>query len=274
MDRPLCRAASERLSAYLEDPAHHRAEADAAIAHMRECPYCKSRLEQLAQALITDEEDQLTCQECLDLLPGYLQAESAGQAGEANWRPVAFHIETCPHCSEAFAALSDLAALAFGEQGQEPPAYPVPDLSFLRPKPPEPPWWHLDELGRLIIELSAEVVRAFQPPLYQPAVATIRRKSSQPRKTLCQLSLEEIEGMEVSITAEEMEKDAALCTIVVEVNIPSRGGWPHLADTEVTIRRGEMHLDTQLTDAFGKVVFKGIATGDLARLTFEIQPGD
>jgi glutaredoxin len=274
MDRPACRAAIERLSAYLEDPAHRRAEADAAIAHMRECPYCKGRLEQLTQALVTDEEDQLTCQECLDLLPGYLQAEPAGQAGEANWRPVTLHIETCPHCSEAYAALSDLAALAFGEQGEEPPDYPVPDLSFLRPKPPEP-YWHLDELGRLIIELSAEVVRAFQPPVYRPAFATTRHKSSQSQRTLCQLSLKEaIKGMEVSIAAEETKKNAALCTIVVEVNIPSRGGWPHLADTEVTIRRGETHLDTQLTDAFGKAVFKEIATGDLARLTFEIKPGD
>jgi glutaredoxin len=276
MDRPACRVASEQLSAYLEDPAHRRAEADAAIAHMRECPYCKGGLEQLTQALVIDEEDRLTCQECLNLLPGYFQAEPAGQAGEAAWRSVAFHIKTCPHCSEAYATLSDLSALAFGERGKEPPAYPAPDLSFLRPKLPEIPW-HLDELGRLIIELSAEVVRAFQPPFYQPAFATTGLKSGQSRGTLCQLSLKEAikdKDMEVSITAEEMKKNTTLCAIIVEVNIPSRGGWPHLAGTEVIIRRGEMQLSTQLTDAFGKAIFKDIATGDLARLTFEIKPGD
>lgn len=276
-----CRLAIEQLLAYLEDPDLHRAEADTAMGHIRECPHCEGRIGHLVRALNADEEDRLTCQECEDRLPDYLQAETEGHADEARWRPVAFHLKTCPHCSTTYAALADLAALAYGEGGVEPPHYPVPELPFLptkKAKPPQPAKvpWHLDELGRLIIELSTELVHAFQPPpAFQPAYATARLKSDRPQRTLCQLSLNEaVEDLEITITAEEIRGDTTRCTVMVEVDIPSRGGWPHLADTEVTIKRGKEELDRQLTDAFGKAVFKGIATDDLARLVFEIKPGE
>ena len=60
--------------------------------------------------------------------------------------------------------------------------------------------------------------------------------------------------------------------VIVEVSIPSRGGWPNLADTNVTLKRDDLELETQLTDAFGKAVFEGICTDDLAHLVFEIKP--
>lgn len=271
-----CRAALEHLLAYVEDPHSHRAEVDMAFSHIRECPHCESRIGYLVQALTTDEKDRLTCPECQDLLPDYLQAEAEGQAHAPRWRQVAFHLKTCPHCSEEYATLSDLIELAYGEQGVEPPHYPVPDLSFLRPvRLPQPVGipWRLDELvGRLIIEFSAELLRALQPPAYQPAYATIRRKSEKSR-TLCQLVLKEaVKDLEVTITAEETRDDPSHCTVIVQVHIPSRGGWPNLADTEVVLKRDERELETQLTDAFGEAVFEGIATDDLAHLVFEITP--
>jgi tetratricopeptide (TPR) repeat protein len=170
-----CHAAIEQLLDYWENPDQHRAEADAAISHIKKCPHCESRMGHLIRALTTDEEDSLTCQECQDLLADYLQAEAEGWAHEERWRPVAFHLETCPHCSAAYASLSDLIALAYGERGEEPPRYPVPELSFLRQdRPPQPVSIprRLDELGRLIIEFFAEFVRALQPPAYQRAYAT------------------------------------------------------------------------------------------------------
>jgi hypothetical protein len=269
-----CRVAVEQLLAYLEDPKLYRANVDTAIRHMRECPHCESRIGHLARALNLDEVDQLTCQECQDLLPDYLQAETTGRVGEPRGRLVALHLETCPNCPEVYDTLSGLAALAFGEQGEEPPPYPAPDLSFLRPASPGIPW-HLNDLGHLIIEFSADLVRAFRPLTYQPAYATIRHKSDQSRKILCQLSLKgAVEDLEVTIIAEETREDAAYCMVMVEADIPSRGGWPHLADTEVTLKRGDKEPETQLTDAFGKAVFEGIATDDLDHLVFEISPGE
>ena len=272
-----CRVAVERLLAYLENPDLHRAEADAALSHIGKCPHCENRMRHLIRALTTDEEDSLTCQECQDLLPDYLQAKREGQAHERRWRPVAFHLETCPHCSAAVATLSDLIELAYGERGEEPPQYPVPVLSFLpqrdRPVRPGTVRWRLDELGHLIIEFSTELVRVFQAPAYRPAYAMAGVKSGKASRTLCQLSLREaIEDLEVTITAEETRGDPVRCTVIVEVNIPSRGGWPNLADTEVALKRDERELETQLTDAFGKAVFEGIATDDLPHLVFEITP--
>ena len=153
-----CRKAMEQLWAYLENPDLYRAEAETAIRHVSLCPHCGRKMEHFIRALTIDEEDRLTCQECQALLPDYLQAERDGQAGGARWRPVVLHLEVCPHCSEEYATLSELLELAHGERGEEPPDYPVPDLSFLRQEKGRrlqstgiP--WHLDELGRLIIEI-------------------------------------------------------------------------------------------------------------------------
>lgn len=270
--------AVERLLAYLEDPDLHRAEAEAAVSHMSECPYCEGRIAHLIRALTTQEEDRLACQECQDLLPEYLQAEMDGRAHEVQWRPVALHLETCSHCSAVYASLRDLAELADGRRGREPPHYPVPELSFLRaegapePQPLKVPW-RLDELGRLVIEFSAGLVRALRAPAYQPAYATARLKSARSQRVLYQFSLKEAgEDLEVTITAEERRDDPTRCTVIVEANVPSRGGWPHLGGTKVTLRRGEQELGTQLTDAFGKAVFEGIPIDDLGHLVFEIAP--
>ena len=54
--------------------------------------------------------------------------------------------------------------------------------------------------------------------------------------------------------------------------IPSRGGWPHLAGTEVMLKKEEVTLDTRATNAFGQTTFKGIMAADLAKLSFEIMP--
>ena len=267
-----CRVAIEQLAAYLEDPSQRQAVVDAAMDHIRGCPGCQSKMGHLVRALSIDEEDRLTCQECEDLLPDYLQAEGAGRAAEPRWRPVALHLAMCPHCAESYAALAELAELAFAENEVEPPHFPTPDLSFLRPHPaPVPVAWHLDELGRLIIEASSSLLSAWQGARLQPASAVAELKSSKAARVLGQISLKEaVEDLEVTITAEEMRDDPTLCAVVVAVGVPSRGGWPNLADIEVTVKGGGLEPKTQLTDAFGEAIFKEIATGALTHLVFEI----
>jgi uncharacterized protein YbaR (Trm112 family) len=271
-----CRAALEYLLAYVEDPESHHVELDLAVRHVRGCPVCESRLGHFARALIEDEEDRLTCEECQDLLPEYLQAEAEARTQEELWHPVAYHLETCPHCSAAYTALSDLIELAYGEQGEEPLYYPVPDLSFVSKKKERPAEtisapWHLDELGRLIIRFSADFLRTLQPPALQPAYGMARVKAGEPPRVLWQFNLR-VEDLDVTIIAEEKQGDPTHCRVMVQVSIPSRGGWPHLIDTEVTLKRDEQTLQTQLTDAFGNVVFKGIDVDDVAHLVFEVAP--
>ena len=100
---------------------------------------------------------------------------------------------------------SNLTALAYGERGVEPPHYPIPDLSFLPGEKADSLQatkipWRLNELGHLVIEFSAELVRSFQPPTYN----VTGLKSVKPQKTLFQFSLEDaVEDLKVTITAEE-----------------------------------------------------------------------
>jgi len=274
-----CQTAIEQLLTYLEDPDRPRAALDAVIRHIEGCSHCEHGVAHLVQALQTDEEDSLTCEACQVLFPDYFQAEMEGQANQDLWRPLILHLETCPHCSAEYATLTDLTALAYGERGEAPPDIPEPDLSFLGKKqagdsqPVRIPW-RLEELGRLVIQFSSELVQqAFQPPPDPLAYAGAGLKSTQSTGTLGQISLEEVEDLKVTLTAEKMN-DPRRCTVTVEVDIPSRGGWPNLANTEVTLKRSDVESETDLTDAYGQVIFDEIAIEELAQLVFEITVGE
>jgi len=265
----------ETLLTYLKNPDLHQAELATMLHQINGSAEGQHRIERLVKAVTTKREDQLTDQECIDLLPDYYQADLKGQAGEPRWRPVARHLESCPYCSTAYALLSDLMAVATGERGVEPPSYPEFDLSFLQAASTEAPQtapraWGLDELGRLILEFSTELVRTWQPP----AQAMAGLKSEEAEKVLGQARWER-EGVdiEVEIVAKAQPNEPSRCTIMVEANIPSRGGWPNLADTRVTLkRRDKTELETQLTDPFGQALFKGVAVDDLPELVFQVVP--
>jgi hypothetical protein len=227
-------------------------------------------MKEFAKAILSKEGDKIVCSACEAQLAEYVDAKVMGIEPAEDSAQIELHLQVCPRCARVYRELMTLMTSAYTERVPRPARKPRFDLSFLPTKPAELFWW--DELGRLIIEFSAELVRALQPPTYQPTYAAV--KSPKSSKTLCQLSLKEEVGedLEVTITAEEMRDDPTLCTAFVEVSIPSRGGWPNLANTEVTLKRGEAELETQLTDAFGEAIFEGINTDDLAHLVFEITP--
>ena len=265
-----CQTAVERLMARRGAPGQEHPDQQSAIDHICQCPRCGNRLEYLVCALATDEPDRLVCRQCQDRLPEYVEAERMGQAEGVQWRPILLHLETCPHCSAAYVELKELLKLSSGGCGREPARSPVPDLSFLgSDEDPLARAWRLDDLGRLIVAFSAELLRTLQPPAY----ATAGLKSAGAPGTLFQLALKEsIEDLEVSILADEERGDPSLCTLSVRVNIPSRGGWPHLAGTEVSLRQDERKIDVQWTDAHGEAVFERIAVDRLPHLVFEITP--
>jgi hypothetical protein len=272
-----CRRALDWLAAYLADPALHLPERDAAANHIRGCAGCQARVAQLIRAHGTNEDDELVCEECQDSLPDYLTAVTDGQAGQADWQRVTLHLALCPHCAATFAQLSHLRELAEGKRGVEPPQVPAPQLGFLasqrgaQPSPAIP--WRLDELGRLIIELSGDLVRALQAATRPASFGAAGLKSNTAPVRLFQADLNEMTGdLEVSLTAEQTRRDPTRCTLLVDVRVPSRGGWPHLAGTEVTLKRDGQEVGRQATDAYGTAVFEGLAVPDLARLAVEIEP--
>lgn len=264
MQTPECRRASEQLRAYLAEPMDAPAPAEA-LSHVRSCAYCRARLGFLLAALPLDAEDALTCAACQDRLPEYLLAQAERRAGDAEWAGVALHLRTCPHCAAVYADLADMLALAQRERGVEPPAYPQPRLPFAAAaRPALPGRW--DRLGRLVIALSAEALRAFQPPQLVPGAA-LKAGGPQP------LALARHEDdLAVTITVAERRDSPARCTVMVHVDIPSRNGWPHLAGSQVSVKARGAALVRQTTDAFGNVVFEDIERDALERLTFTIVP--
>jgi len=228
-------------------------------------------MKEFARALLSKQEDKLTCSACQALLAEYVDAQIMGVEAREELAEIEPHLGVCPLCARAYRELMSAMALAYTEKLPQPASRPRFDFSFLRAEP-EKPSFRWDELGRLIIEFSADLLRALQPaPATQLAYVGV--KDDKSRRTLCQFALKEAhEDLEVTVTAEEAQDDPTQCTVVVEVDIPSRGGWPNLAGIELTLKRGELELETQKTDAFGKAVFEGVSTDDLAHLVFEIMP--
>jgi len=268
-----CSTAAERLSATQQNQAGHDAELDEAIAHVSQCPRCKERLGFLVRTLQSDAEDTLTCEQCQDQLPDYVQAQETGQADDTQWQAIALHLHTCPHCAAAHAELVELIQFAYGEQGQEPPLTPIPDLFFLPHRQIRDSWHWEDGIG-LVIEFTQGLLRALDAlslqPAVQPAYAAVRT-GAEGAQTLAYELREEINDLEVTITAQEEQTAPRVHAITVRVVLPGKD-WPHLAGTQVTLKRWDAEGETQTTDAHGEAVFEGIAGDDLPRLVFEIAP--
>lgn len=138
MGKTDCREVIEAFEAFLNASETHRPEIEGTLNHLRTCPACRGRASYLTRLLETGaaDEDDLTCHECEELLPGYLTADGLGDTDAPEWTPVKRHLAACPHCTAAYASLADLVASAYGESGAEPPYYPRPNLSFLQGSEP------------------------------------------------------------------------------------------------------------------------------------------
>jgi hypothetical protein len=224
-------------------------------------PGQRSSVGRFIQMLSTDQEDQLTCQECEELLPEYIQAEQDGTADQSHWAAVTFHLQTCPHCTNEYTEISALLTLGLSDQGPEPPYYPTPDLSFLHPsksktKQPQASFWHLDEVGRLIIQLVGVLWGPL--PRLEAAYAVRGGPTIEDRPNrLGQISIGEpaVEDLQVDVTVLPAQDDPSLCKVVARVEVPSR--FPNLAGTEVTLTAGARTI-TELTNESGEVTFRKV----------------
>lgn len=268
-----CREVVDYLLTYLNQPDSHQAELEIAISHISDCPDCEQKVAYLIRALRISDEDILTCPECEELLPEYFQADKEGRTGEARWQSLTRHLDVCPACRAAYAVLVDLIALAGNEEETSFTTDLEPDLSFLDEKQSEPTGstssWQLDRLGRLIIDFSVELLRSWQIASPSP----VGLKDDQLINTLYQGSITEVNAdVAVTITVEARREDSQHCNLLVEVNILSRGGWPHLGGTEVILKQYDTVLEIQQTDSFGQVLFEAVPAGALPQLRLEITP--
>lgn len=232
-----------------------------------------SQVQAILQALFDDDGFATPdCASCQEQLAAYVDAELAGQPAAARFPTAAAHLGQCGACQQAYHELKTLLTLERSGELAAPPVPPTFDFGYLPSRPARPAAqpaarpWRLDELGRLVIQFTADLLASLQGPALQPALL----KSGAPAGLRYELA-GELEDMRVRIEAEPQRGDPQRMAIEVEVDIPSRGGWPHLAGTIVSLRRGDDLLDQQETDAFGKAVFEDVSAQDLPQLSFTVE---
>lgn len=94
-------------------------------------PSRRNRLGQLARLIVGRQENTPACDQCRDLLPAYVEAESEGQAADQLYPQVREHLEVCLACQQLYA---DQLAVAQREVDNQLPTLsrsPRFDLSFL-----------------------------------------------------------------------------------------------------------------------------------------------
>jgi predicted anti-sigma-YlaC factor YlaD len=71
----------------------------------------RRRLESLLRLTARTEDEELSCSECLDLLPRYVDLEIAGQATDTRLARFPQHLEQCGVCREEYETVRELARL-------------------------------------------------------------------------------------------------------------------------------------------------------------------
>jgi hypothetical protein len=157
--------------------------APAVLAHLAACVACRQELAALGQTFtggaspLTDSIDPLSCAECQELLPAYVEDESAG-VDAARFHPeMARHLAGCADCRAQRDLLRDLVRADFAGALGPAPRYATFGERY-RQRHPEPGLWEhtAEHFYRLTAELSLRVkdaVASFWPPPAQLAVQLV-----------------------------------------------------------------------------------------------------
>lgn len=233
-----------------------------------------SKTKAILQAVFDEAPPTSACPDCQANLSAYVEAELDGQPAASLYPAVAEHLATCVACAAEYHDLVSLLTLERRGMFEQPPRPAAFDFGYLPPPPATSPAqpagrpWRLDALGRLVVQFSADLVRSLQRPALQPAYLKSGTEGGF-EWTL----VEGLDDLQVSIHAEPQARQPERVDLTVNVDIPSRGGWPNLAGSIVTLRReaGEL-VEVQETDAFGQAAFVGVTAEDLSSLVVEITP--
>lgn len=215
------------------------------------------------------------CRACQDLLSAYVDAELNGSDAASAFPTVHEHLAGCTTCGPIYAELKALLALEQSEELVMPPVAATFDFSYLpqpatmpesEPQPSGQPW-RLDALGRLIIQFSADLLRSLQGPSLQPGY--LKGDASQP---LTYALTGTVADLDVRISAEPARRNPDRYDVEVDVDIPSRGGWPNLAGSVVVLLVQSEEFDRQETDAFGKALFENVPADALPGVAIVVEP--
>lgn len=232
----------------------------------------------MLQELLAESPDPQTSCEQIDMenLLAYIEAEFAERDADQLYPYVRTALNQSPVCQQAYAAMKEFLRQERSEEWRKPPRSPTFDFSYLSASASPSlitvqPWRWWTALGRLIIEFSEEIIQKLHSVQPQPTY-TFQRSASAPSEAY-RLALESVvEDLNIQVSIQPERQGANSYTLIVETDIPSRGGWPNLTNTQVVLKLDNAVIQTRLTDAFGKAVFDPLADVQLAQLQVEVMP--
>jgi hypothetical protein len=185
----------------------------------------------------------------------------------AAYPDVAAHVAGCAACRRELEELVELTIAAAEGQAEPAPRYPTADLAFLRPRAARTGrkgrLWLVDELGRLVIQISEGLLEALRQPA--PALATrgqLLYSYIQPPGS--------VEDLNVKIEAFASDIAPDRAHVRVDVDIPSRDTFDQ-SGSKVVLRTGAETWQAE-TDESGSVEFPSIPLDALLRLRAEVTP--
>ncbi|MEZ4708622.1 MAG: hypothetical protein R3A44_15550 [Caldilineaceae bacterium] len=213
--------------------------------------------------------------ESADLLYAYIEAELDELNAGLMFPEVQRDLASNRALQQAYGELRDLLAMEREDRLVEPPIMPSFDFSYLAQQPAPAALleksWNLDRVGRLVIEFTSELLQSIRPLDLQPALVKSGH-SSNTDKMYHYVLKEQITDLNVEIGVKPDQTNPRQCYVAAWVGIPSREGWPNWKNSRVEMKIGPKVVQSQMTDAFGRILFDPIDLADLPQLTFEVTP--
>ncbi|MCB0086717.1 MAG: hypothetical protein KDE54_02295 [Caldilineaceae bacterium] len=228
------------------------------------------------------EEAEL-CHTDANELAAYVDAELNDQPLDAEFPQLRAALVQCESCRTAYLELKHLLALERDGQLAEPPKPGNFDFGYLKSAgvaagiAPLPAFavvertidhvtWRLADLHRMVVTFSDQFITAIRPAASK--YATLRSVGGN----LFQIDSQDLAAdLTVTIAGRPQRNNSEQCVVSVDAQIPSRGGWPNLAGTSVTLWVNEKAVATRQTDAFGQAIFDGVPRDHLGRMQVSVE---
>jgi len=252
--------------------------------------------------MIGPEMGQSPCHQNQEEFVVYIEAEQDGLNGAIEYPELHAQLQSCNSCYRLYTEVKELLeivqrdtlveppvkadfvlpvsidsvemASAFEKRGHDGIALEEPTTTFIdtsaqvqKEQDAHAVLWTFNRMGQLLVALSADLLNSFQPsPQTSYLKTTVRELFTIQSPNIA-------DDLTVTISAHTVRRNPEQCTLAITADIPSRNGWPNLGGTTVTLLLEEEEAATELTDAFGTVVFTEIACTSLAKAQLLVHPG-
>ncbi len=223
-----------------------------AQAHIAACPACAAHLARFSQAILSPDQDEITCAESRARMDAYLTGRGVGEGMAA----VTAHLAACRACAAEYAALQQTMGSVAQAALAPVPSYPTFDLSFLAT--PTPIWQQVRAgVRRLSYEIPAALALIGKGLLTPPpglalsyATVTAARRGTRTRQQHDLVSLtvtDEAENLRIALSVSKSDGAAwlAVALSLLATGEPVGGARvalcdPHGLPQEIkTVRSGE-----------------------------------